>query len=204
MINEWPENPTEETIKDFQKAQENLWVQQRIHGNPWLITDLITLGSPLTHAPFLLSNNSQEFAIRKNDRELPTCPPVREDGKIHFNHKSKNYISESGEEKSIYTLHHAATFGPTRWTNLYFKADLIGGPLQEVFGKGINDIEVKLTSWLDLPLAHTKYWDCRPFRERKTALPPESSTKQLLEAMQLNNRKLFNRLDKGIAIEEEE
>ncbi|MEM9824535.1 MAG: hypothetical protein AAF985_25840, partial [Bacteroidota bacterium] len=197
MINNWPADPSVETVKKFQALQEKLWAQQRLHGNPWLITDLITLGSPLTHAPFLLSNNNQEFTVRKNDRELPTCPPVMENGKIHFYHKSKDFINENGERRSIYNLHHAAGFGPTRWTNLYFKVDLIGGPLQTVFGKGIKDIEVKLSSWLELPVAHTKYWDCRPFRERRSELPLKSSTRQLLESMHLNRRTLLEEVDKA-------
>ena len=59
--------------------------------------------------------------------------------------------------------HHAAAFGPTRWTNLYFPnsylvvGDLIGGPLQTVFGHGVRDVPVTTTQrhgWL----SHTLYW----------------------------------------------
>ncbi len=59
--------------------------------------------------------------------------------------------------------HHAAVFGPTRWTNLYFPCslilwgDLIGGPLERGLGKGVTDRAVKTSKRLGL-LSHTLYW----------------------------------------------
>lgn len=59
---------------------------------------------------------------------------------------------------------HAAVFAPTRWTNLYFpcawtlKGDVVGGPLQPVFGAGIRDIPVTTTIQGGL-LNHTHYWE---------------------------------------------
>ena len=44
----------------------------------WLITDLVTLGSPLAHADFLLAKSAKEMDERILHREFPTCPPVRE------------------------------------------------------------------------------------------------------------------------------
>ncbi|MEM8909452.1 MAG: hypothetical protein AAGD05_16515, partial [Bacteroidota bacterium] len=196
LVNDWPETTDEQMLAAYQKGQEDLWVQQRKHGNPWLITDFITLGSPLAHAPFLLSNSGAEFTIRKSDREFPTCPPILENGHFHFFNKAKDYLTEKGEKRSIYLLHHAALFGPTRWTNLYFPLDLIGGPLGPVFGKGIKDIEVGLAKkWLGkTPLSHTRYWDARPFSARSSELPENSSTVQLIKAMRLNSRKLLQKV----------
>jgi len=54
-------------------------------------------------------------------------------------------------------------FGVTRWTNLYFPVrrilwgDIIGGPLQPSFGRGIRDIPVE-TKERGGFLAHTLYW----------------------------------------------
>lgn len=42
---------------------------------PWLVTDLVTLGSPLAHADFLMAASAEAFAKDKQDRILPTCPP---------------------------------------------------------------------------------------------------------------------------------
>ncbi len=60
--------------------------------------------------------------------------------------------------------HHAAVFGPTRWTNLYFPArlvfwgDVIAGPLVPLFGSGIRDVPVRTRRRMGL-LSHTLYWD---------------------------------------------
>lgn len=206
MLNDWKEDPKGERIEEYQKLQEELWIQQRKHGNPWLVSDFITLGSPLTHASFLISNNKAELAVRKNDRELPTCPPIMETGKIHFFNKAKNYKNKAGENKSIYFLHHAALFAPTRWTNLYFPGDPISGPLREAFGKGIKDIKVMLPKrWLSyLPLSHTKYWDARPFSDRINKLNEDSSMIQLINAMRLNSRNMLRPLLFDNSAEEEE
>jgi len=59
--------------------------------------------------------------------------------------------------------HHAAVFGPTRWTNLYFPAkfllwgDLVGGKLHAIFGPGVHDRRVSTRQWLGF-LSHTLYW----------------------------------------------
>lgn len=47
-INEWKADGEKTDVEEYQKLQEELWIQQRNYGNAWLITDLITVGSPLT------------------------------------------------------------------------------------------------------------------------------------------------------------
>ncbi|MBI3197776.1 MAG: hypothetical protein HYZ40_09770, partial [Rhodospirillales bacterium] len=44
----------------------------------WLITDLITVGSPLGHADFLLAKDAEDRQLRIEERELAMSPPVRE------------------------------------------------------------------------------------------------------------------------------
>ena len=44
----------------------------------WRISDLVTFGSPLTHAEFLIAKNEHDLGARKAARELPECPPYRE------------------------------------------------------------------------------------------------------------------------------
>lgn len=152
----------------FREAQQNGWKEQREWGCPWRITDFITLGSPLAHAQLLLASDSEEFATRKQQRELPTCPPV-EDEKGYAYPSAKAYTLKSGRVFTPLVLHHAAPFAVTRWTNLYFPVwwgfcgDVIGGSLQAAFGPGIVDIPVALKSWRRFtPLAHTAYWRVEP------------------------------------------
>jgi hypothetical protein len=119
----------------------------------WRVTDFLTLGSPLVHASVLLAKDHGDLTVRQSSRELPTCPPQLEDGK-----KFSFPLRDVGRK-----LHHAAVFGPCRWTNLYFPAkflivgDVIGGPLAPVFGPGIRDVQVttRLRSGF---LSHTLYW----------------------------------------------
>jgi hypothetical protein len=151
----------------YQARQRELLRELQKDGCRWLVTDFVTLGSPLTHAEILLAHDKNDLVSKEAERELPTCPPTLEDGRFSF---PKNRAKR--------TLHHAAVFGPTRWTNLYFPCrfvllgDLIGGPLTEVFGQGIVDHSVTTTlrgGWL----SHTLYWstsDGEPNPEHVKAL----------------------------------
>jgi hypothetical protein len=109
--------------KQWQKIIHDLWQEQRRLGNPWLITDFITAGSPLAHAVGLLSMGEAELQRKKMERELPIAPPMpekrtatRKKATISY---PDEYKTESGPQ-TIQVLHHAAPFAVTRWTNLYF------------------------------------------------------------------------------------
>jgi len=124
----------------------------------WLVSDLVTLGSPLAYAPVLVADGVDDLDGKKQLRELPTCPPDRSRNLNpgHFIVKLSAELDPiPGHDHDI--LHHGAHFALTRWTNMYFDNDLIGGPLAPVFGTGIDDIK------LDRPVlgplhAHTGYW----------------------------------------------
>jgi pimeloyl-ACP methyl ester carboxylesterase len=124
----------------------------------WLVSDLVTLGSPLAYAPVLMADGVDDLKRKKQLRELPICPPDRSRNLSpgHFIVKLSAEIDPiPGHDIDI--LHHGAHFALTRWTNLYFDNDLIGGPLVPVFGAGIEDI--KLDGPVRGPLhAHTGYW----------------------------------------------
>jgi hypothetical protein len=129
----------------------------------WLVTDFITLGSPLTHARYLMCDGNTEKELNENferrvlQREFPVCPPAKEgdDGLLSF-HNGQTHRRE---------FQHAALFGLTRWTNLFFPmsqmfwGDAIGGPLQGIFGRYISDVPVS-TLTQDKPafFTHTSYW----------------------------------------------
>jgi pimeloyl-ACP methyl ester carboxylesterase len=135
----------------------------------WLITDFVTIGSPLTYASILMAESAGDFNELARLRELPLCPPHRSvhDTKGQF---AVHLLYEAAvtENDRRMILHHAAPFAATRWTNFYFRDDPIGGPLRNVFGYGVKDVEVKPA---DLCLGtaqwyrpfggfklHTRYW----------------------------------------------
>jgi hypothetical protein len=134
------------------------------NGNRWRVTDFITLGSPLAHAPILMATSVAQLSARQADREFPTCPPALET--VTRNHQEiRRFSFETDRRKadSYRIPHHAAVFGPTRWSNLYFPnrmivvGDLVGGPLAHVFGRGIHDVSIQTTLRHGL-LSHTLYW----------------------------------------------
>jgi len=144
-------------VKQYQSDQEDLLYQQLASGNPWRITHFITLGSPLTHASFLLANNLDELDQRKEERELPTCPPVFE-----VVHKVNRFTYLPDFKKSERVLHHASPFACTQWINVYYNNDFVGGNLSEYFGIGIRECPIRLKKkplLSSIPfLSHTHYW----------------------------------------------
>jgi hypothetical protein len=134
------------------------------HKSPtWLVTDFVTLGSPLTHAHYLMCDGKTEaglvadFDRRVRQREFPTCPPRRQD--------DDGLLSFTNPDTKKKEFHHAALFGITRWTNLFFPrsqlfwGDAIGGPLKDIWGRYVKDVEV---STCEPPqpafFTHTSYW----------------------------------------------
>jgi pimeloyl-ACP methyl ester carboxylesterase len=146
-------------IKQYQEAQWALWRSQRKLGNPWLISDLITLGTPLVHAEILLAKDKAELQEQQREKELPTCPPQAERNKysylVHYNMDDGSRLLP----RSAHVLDHAALFACTRWTNLYFPGDFVGGPLAPVMGPGVADIQISGGGLVaHTPLSHTRYW----------------------------------------------
>src|SRR4030095_14184873 len=144
-----------EGLKTFRKLQVEAWRELRLYDNPWCISDFVTAGSPLAHGMLLLASSRDDFDNRKQQRELPTCPPVRDDKGYAYAAPEPTDIGE-GKKFTPLVLHHAAPFAVTRWTKFDFPArlglfgDLVGGPLQEAFGPGILDVKVRTTAWAGL------------------------------------------------------
>lgn len=67
-------------VDGYQAAQSEYLAELQSQGNKWLVTDFVTLGSPLAHASVLVARNEQEFTRKKEEREFPVCPPVLEEG----------------------------------------------------------------------------------------------------------------------------
>ena len=152
---------------EFRDLQREAWREIRRFDNPWLITDFITLGSPLTHGILLLASSREDFESRKEQRELVTCPPRRDAKGYAYSAPVPLDVGE-GKKYTPLILHHAAPFAVTRWTNLYFPSqfgvfgDVVGGPLAPDFGPGILDIAVRTTRWRGLANwclgSHGCYW----------------------------------------------
>ncbi|MFI3188867.1 MAG: hypothetical protein QX190_04780 [Methylococcales bacterium] len=146
-------------VNKYQELQLKIWKELRECNWPWLITDFITVGSPLTHSDMLLTKNKREFTDRKMEGEYPTSPPLSK----HEIYYKLNYETDRGT-RSLFTPTHFVPFICTQWTNIYFphnsliKGDLVGGPLQRLFGEGIRDIPVGLSGLRGLLNSHTKYW----------------------------------------------
>ncbi len=137
-------------VQHFQNLQAEAFREQKNLNHGWLVSDFITLGSPLTYADVLWSGDKKLHHRRVEEKVLPVCPPVLENDGFIYSHDARKY-------------HHAAHFAMTRWTNIYFPqkllifGDLISGPLQSVFGKGVRDIKSWYHGKLGL-FSHTKYW----------------------------------------------
>lgn len=150
-------------VEDFQAAQQQSYAYLKHIGNKWLITDLITIGSPLTHAGHLFVYEKGLFEKLKEQREYPTCPPRFQKPDTTNIVKSENFSIEGvAHPFTVKHYNHSSPFAVTKWTNIYYASDYIGGPLQGVFGKGIKDIAVNKRNYIPIyPGGHTDYWTMR-------------------------------------------
>jgi hypothetical protein len=116
----------------------------------WLISDFITLGSPLTYASLLMTEGPDNLHDKMADRTFATCPPTpfapgntamtyRKVGSPELTPSAEpGRITFEGWDGEPRLAHHAV-FAPVRWTNHFFpvegwiaKGDAIGGPLSPV------------------------------------------------------------------------
>ncbi len=139
-------SPSESDVKAYQDAQRDLWLGLRRQGNPWLVTDFISVGTPMYLADQLYTKNRQAFDALVARAELVTAPP-RSDGAAYNNiHGTQRWFSWKNGTRRV--LYHGAPFAVVRWTNMWFPAawgffgDWFAGPLAPLFGTGIKDIEL--------------------------------------------------------------
>ena len=178
------------------------------------MSDFVTLGSPLTHAEFLLAYDEADMRAQQDQRILPTCPPMLEFDRTtdarHFSFwPGKRRSRDNAEEAEFFRLpHHAAHFAYTRWTNIYSKSrailwgDLISGPLAGHFDAGVAG--TKLRGILDIAVlperdeagtakgsvpffTHTKYWKA-DISTGPTDKPVPFHVRKLREAIKLVER----------------
>jgi pimeloyl-ACP methyl ester carboxylesterase len=145
------------TARDrFRLAQNEMFEALRTttdaDGKPlWLVSDLVTMGSPLTHAPTLLADDPDDFTLMLARHELSACPPQFEtfQGKVRRFSYCRRPDKADDPTATPRAPHNAAVFAAVRWTNLYFpmqgilRGDLIGGPVGKAFGPGTKDVAVR-------------------------------------------------------------
>jgi hypothetical protein len=169
----------------YETARNRLRRELRLRPKPgrdeddarWLITDFITVGSPLGHAEFLLARDREDLCDRIRARELGVSPPVRE----KHDRKQQEAAREAGLpvgdaglvcypvwSKSEWQLHHAAHFAVVRWTNIYDSAwlvllgDPISAPARPVYGEGVKDIDLAILRGRARKFTHNNYWRDTP------------------------------------------
>jgi len=171
----------------------------------WRISDLITLGSPLSHAEFLLARDDVDLANRIDERQLPICPPGPADD------SGSIFVERDGVAREKWLPHHATAFAATRWTNIYdphpwrwniYCGDIISGRLGNhrdndlagsppgAFGEGIRDIAVEMRRPCpilgDRCFTHTIYWSQQAQARRldgAAACGPKAHIEVLREAI---------------------
>jgi hypothetical protein len=175
---------------DYREAQRTLRMSLRNGGvdgterdrdtdQEWLISDFVTLGSPLTHAQFLLARSPGDLNTRIHRWLFPTNPPQFEPidtEQIQKIKQGRDFVSPDilGPRGGLFSyfmgrpetwsLHDAAPFAAIRWTNIYdshhniFQGDIISGPLAPVFGKGIRDVDLQDLRGPAREFTHTHYW----------------------------------------------
>ncbi len=169
-------------ILEYRAAQKNAFYALQTNNNAhtntdknsvkqWKISDLVTCGSPLTHAEFLVAKSEDQLDRLKAERTLPICPPAFESGKNKYagGENSQTYLYCTGniDNEQVFT-HHATPFAVVRWTNMYdwrilgFLGDFVSGPLRYLFGTGIADYHIRMYHGAIDPLlryvTHTLYW----------------------------------------------
>ncbi|MGD8750445.1 MAG: hypothetical protein PVG14_03435 [Anaerolineales bacterium] len=192
----------ETNLKEYLDAQKELWWELRDLGNPWLVTDLVTLGSPLAHAALLVASDVDDLRSRQRQRELPTNPPEAEI-EIRAGEERRRYSYRVWEpyegDVKLRALHHAGLFACTRWTNLHFPAylglfgDIVAGPLQHWFGNGIRDIPVTTSKlWRNVTIsAHSSYWYKGAVQESREAGARMNALVALATALDLDGKKTY-------------
>ena len=155
-------------LREFRAAQCALGCFMQSCQKPWLISDFVTVGSPLTHAEFLMARDKSELTEFIRDRLLSKSPPEPDETP----YRGDETILYKGRARTPRFPHHAAVFAATRWTNIHdpnsliFFGDMISGSLTENFGQGIEEYEVEIVRPFLFGLTwrfftHTFYWKWR-------------------------------------------
>lgn len=198
--------PPAPVVEGYLAAQTEFGHLLRVRAKPagdrpdarWLISDFITLGSPLSHAEFLMAKSKDDLKRRQQYREFPTSPPLREllDPGYEARAMAAGFDIPKGHGQLLafpfnptqWQLHHACPFAATRWTNIYDPArlaafgDLISGPVAPAFGHGIVDVDLRELRGQSWCFTHTHYWK---LADDSSSASPPPHVRALREALDL-------------------
>lgn len=149
------EQPTTFDKEKYRRLQRELWAALRADERSanleahrpksrWIISDLVTVGSPLTYAETLLvDGGAKGLRAAHAKRLLFRCPPVPQlsDSQKRRPLRYRHWLGAGNGYETL--LHHAAPFAPTAWTNIYYAHDIVGGPLAPYFGHGVLDVPAR-------------------------------------------------------------
>jgi hypothetical protein len=167
---------TKDNLDEFRKLQFMTWDEQKVNGNPWLISDFVTLGAAINAADyFMVTQETFENLIIQ--REMPVCPPAKDTKDDSMIYNCWPPFEIEGQKRTIKLLNHGALFAVTRWTNIFYSCDYVGGPMQRKFKNGIKDVEIPRKSIWFYPGGHTDYWN---IKDKQNALS------EIIKAMCLN------------------
>lgn len=123
----------------------------------WLVSDLVTVGSPLSKADVLLAATAVDLERKKALREVPCNPPW-----LEANDPAKpRYRLSYPMANQGRIPHHGAVFAPVVWTNVWFPSvllgfgDLISGPCEDQLGRGVQDVRIAIGA---PRFRHCDYW----------------------------------------------
>jgi hypothetical protein len=156
------EAPTSGQLNAFRAAQFSLWEELRRKQVPWLITDFITVGTPMYFADLLLTRNRSQFDVLRKRSEMPQCPPRSDSETVDGPTPLELSYGWRGQARLV----SGSPFAIVRWTNFWFPTefglfgDWFGGPLRPLFGCGIEERPIRgnrpgrfIPAW-----AHTRYF----------------------------------------------
>ena len=137
-------------LKDYLSAKSDLFGEvQKTQRGVWQISDLVTLAFPYAHADYLLAESARELHDLQYQRRFATDPPQPQTSEHRYRFR--------GGSSGAGGFHHASPFVLTRWTNLYFWSDVVGGPASPLWGPGVDDVRLG-TGWnFFFPGIHTVY-----------------------------------------------
>lgn len=147
----------EGAVDDFQAMQFALWQDLRAQGNPWRITDFVTVGTPMALADLFVARPPMLGGLGRVDGRralfdrlirrgaLVRCPPRSE--ALSVDAVKPGPTSYGSGSPGV--LGAQSPFAVTRWTNIWFpvrrgsiRGDWFGGALAPLFGPGIREIAV--------------------------------------------------------------
>jgi len=127
----------------------------------WIITDLVTMGCPLTYADAFMASSPEDLHDRFEERSLAQIPPVPQQVRRAAGHPYRFWVPAGTSGRGTTRWHHAAPFVCVEWTNLWFEHDIVGGPIGPHFGAGVTDTSLGGFRWLAafaFAYPHSSYW----------------------------------------------